>query len=209
MSNWLERRIRGQPRRGFWRYRCRGWDMNSMHKAIKGLLPGQSRQSCAHWSWSWVLLWGIDWLVWPSWVMVVARENMGRRSSASLQTPKNFWSLLRTTVWQKPVAQLDFHDSRCNFFGISVLYGFHRGKASHATACNQVSPNHQSLNAFLQNMHQWITPRKALRLESYTRALKICFWWGWKERNLDRHRTFAWYTSQAQVWRCVNNIATV
>ncbi len=54
----------------------------------------------------------------------------------------------------KPVAQLDFHDSRCKIFGISVLYGFHRGKASHATACNQVYLRTIKARAFLQNMHQ-------------------------------------------------------
>jgi hypothetical protein len=52
--------------------------------------------------------------------------------------PKTFAVLIQKDRVTKTIAQLDLHSTQCKGFGISVLDGFHRGKSSHAAACNQV-----------------------------------------------------------------------
>ncbi len=66
------------------------------------------------------------------WVMAAARENMAidlKEIKCFTADPEEFAVFIENDCVTKPVAQLDFHDSRCKVFGISVLYGFQRGKA--------------------------------------------------------------------------------
>jgi hypothetical protein len=52
---------------------------------------------------------------------------------------KEFSVFVQNSCVAKSIAQLNFHDSQCKVFGVSVLDGFHWCKSGHATACNEVN----------------------------------------------------------------------